>query len=231
MEEQFAAAQTWFLIYTLLATILIGIFGTVLTLQHPASPWFIENAPDSFAGTTAFWVLGIATVVGLCAALPWIYATFWRHYTYVWRHLKHTGLALIVADGAQWEPVVEQGRRSFWNRVTSLKTPAGMLEQIDLAADYWQYSLVTARNEHHKAEAALRAGNLTRLADNIATHTFNTGCGIVILVLLGLPLAALLPLVITAMHFYLKQSATKAALLDYFRDKPEINRAKLNPLD
>jgi len=229
MKTQFAALQVWFIIYSLLAVILITITLAMLVFFHPASPLLIENTDDKTAESIAKLSLGLGAIVALFAALPWTSATWWRHYYFVWRHLKFTDLARLVADEAHWQQAIERGQRSFWQRATDLRMPKSLVEQIELVADYWQYALVRSRNEHSREARALAAGNWTRLANDIGGTIFNLGCGIGCLVAGSLLLVALLPLVLVIMHFHLKQQATKAALIDYFLDKPELNRSKLKP--
>ncbi len=227
MKSRFSSAQIWFITYSILAGILLTLAFAMLVLVNLASPLHLADTGDG--EWIAYWAMGIGTAIALFVALPWTYATWWRHYYFVWRHLQFTDLAQLVADGAQWNDVVEQGRHSVWQRTTGLRRPRSLPEQIELAADYWQYALVKARRERDKEARAIRAGDWTRLADDIGIGVFNLGCGIGCLVLGALPLTVLTPLVLAVMHFHLKQQATKAALIDYFLDKPELNRSKLTP--
>jgi len=227
MRSRFTSAQIWFVTYSILAGILLTIALCMLVFVNPAGP--LRLADTGSGDWVAWWAMGLGTAVALFVALPWTYSTWWRHYYFVWRHLQFTDLAQLVADDAQWAAVIEQGRRSFWQRTTGLRQPRSLLEQIELAADYWQYALVKARNEHSQETTAIRAGDWTRLANDTGSGVFNLGCGIGCLVLGALPLTVLTPLVLAVMHFYLKQQATKAALIDYFLDKPELNRSKLTP--
>lgn len=224
LMEDYGNVQTWFFFYFIMFFILVGVavIATIVIQRNDGT-----EPPEA----VYFWLLILsATLTGVAL---WGMTTLWHaHYHLIWRHLKHGRMAEVVIEKAYWDIVMDGAERSFLVKFTGFARPVKLLNQLELAGDYWVAAVVMSRAMDEAAvRRAARWGNATRLCNNIISGMCGSGCSILLIIGFSAILIPLFWLFLPMLFFYIKQQATVAALVDFYVDKPRIRLSRLKPLD
>ncbi len=216
--------------------IFLGLFILVLSYLCLVMLLGIEDQLEhGFLFGVHVTVLCVLVLAGMLAPVflvrHWLTLGYRKRYRHVWRWLKYTDAPKFVADQELWGEVFEILNRRPFLKLTGLRLPHSLDEQIELASDYWP--VIEAMVRHNRRRLAWRVtwGSLARLSDTAAVFCFN-GCMIWVLLLLTsfLLFLPLLPLYLVVLPLYVNRQGAQQALVDWFSNKPREWLGVLAPL-
>lgn len=207
------------------------VLAYILLLQ--AIGWE-ESMGEGIALVFNVIVLCVLVLVGMFAPLllmqKWIERAWHRQYLRIWAYLKHTDAASLVMDQERWEPVFAILDSQPWLKLSGVRVPQSLDEQIELASDYWPVFIALARGDQRRLRWHVLLGSAGRLADEAALFFFNGCVAYLLLVLTGFFLfIPLLPFMAVTLFLYTRHQGAQHALIDYFLDDPGVGVWKVKP--
>lgn len=140
-----------------------------------------------------------------------------RHYAFIAGLLKDSDASQLLLDTTRWDPIYELAQEEPLVRLALPPRPAKLVDQIELAADYWRVMLALTKGNRRKLRSAIFLSRLSRSADKSFLWLFN-GCIVWLVMILGGIFmfcggaAVLLPWA----WAYMQNLAAEQAMLDYF---------------
>jgi len=205
----------------------IVLFTAGLALFAALPPVKDSGILDTRIGTNIAVVVLIAGILAAVSApwsvIPWLTNRYWkRHYQAVWRWLEKTEMAQYVVDERRWEPVFALLEQYPWLKLTGVKRPQSLDEQIELASDYQLALRRLCRKRDSRLFWPVWWGSTTRLADDVTVLLFNS-CTVLGCLMFGGALWFTIgfPFWLWAILLYFRRQATQTALIDYFLDNPQ----------
>ena len=210
-----------------------GLMGIMLGLVIPVGIW----AGIAVALGIEDWLgegfgLGVNIVILITLVLAGLFVPvyliqhlmeqgFRRCYRYVFRWLKHTSAPKYIIQQELWDEVFAILDRRPLLKLTGVRMPRSLDEQIELASDYWPVVEALVRGDRRRLFWQVSWGSLTRLSDTITLFVFN-GCMTWVLLLLSgaLLFIPLVPITLVFLPMFVRRQGAQQALIDWFLDDP-----------
>lgn len=213
----------------------LGLFGLVMPYVFivMALGWeeHFEHGIGFGINVTFLIILTLTGMFGPVFLVPHLLQRGYRkRYRYVWRWLKYTDAPKFVIDQELWDEVFAILDRQPLLKLTGVRMPRSLDEQIELASDYWPVVEAMVRGDRRRLFWRVAWGSLTRLSDTLALFCFN-GCAALILMMVTAIMffLPLLPLYGTILPLYVNRQGAQQALVDWFLNTPRSWVGKVEP--